>query len=174
VRVIRAIALLAIVFAAGGCIFAAQPDAGTMSQDVERLEQAFPVFEELRIRGFRDQDWCKFLDYPNGAFTNDSKASTCNLFDGPPKTFDDAATADFARIADALEKADVETYLVWWIEYDDAGRMQGAEFDLAAGDFNRWSYIYDRGNKEPKEDIEGESVYTRINDDWWFWWEDWN
>lgn len=166
--------LAAVFLVPSGCINATQPDANKMSQEVQRLEQAFPVFEELRLRGVRDQDWCKFLDYPNGAFTNDSEASTCNLFDGHPKPFDDAARADFARVADALRKTGVRTYLVWWIEYDDAGRMQSAEFDLAAGGSGRWSYIYDRGNTEPKEDIEGESVYTRINDDWWFWWEDWN
>jgi hypothetical protein len=174
VRGIRAIALGAIVFAASGCINSAQPDANQMSRDVQHLEQAFPVFEELRVRGFRDQDWCEFLDYPNGAFTIDAEASACNLFDGPPKAFDAAARADFARVADALHKTDVRTYLVWWIEYDEAGCVQGAEFDLAAGDVNRWSYIYDRGNRQPKDDIEGESVSTRINDDWWFWWEDWN
>ena len=117
-----------------------------VTRGIHRLEQAFPVFEELRLRGVRDQDWCKFLDYPNGAFTNDAEASTCNFFDGPPKPFDDAARADFARVADALQKTGVKTYLVWWIEYDDAGRIQSAEFDLSAGGSGRWSYIYDRGN----------------------------
>ncbi len=68
--------LAAVVVAAGGCTNAAQPDADQMSRDVQRLEHAFPVFEERRLRGFRDQDWCKFLDYPNGDFTNDAGAST--------------------------------------------------------------------------------------------------
>lgn len=145
-----------------------------MTREVHRLEQAFPLFEELRLRGFRNQDWCKFLDYPRGAFTNDKETSTCNLFDSPPKDFDDQAKADFARVEEALRQTGVRTDLVWWIEYDAGGRVTGAEFALDAGGFTRWSYVLDRGNTEPKENLEGESVYTRINDDWWFWWGDWN
>lgn len=170
-----AIALVVTVIA-GGCVSSSQPDADEMARDVAHLQEAFPVLEELRVRGFRDQDWCRFIEYPPGAFTSDHSAetSTCNLFDGTPQSFDDAANADFDRVNAALGRTGVSTYLVWWIEYDSAGRMKSAEFDLPAGlGGGRWSYIYDRGGSMPEDDL-GESVYTKINDDWWFWWEDWN
>jgi hypothetical protein len=163
-----------VVIVAGGCVPARQPEADRMARDVAHLQEAFPMLEELRVRGFRNQDWCRFIDYPPDAFTNDANASTCNLFDGPPKAFDDAANADFERVKTGLGKTGVGTDIVSWIEYDDAGRMKSAEFDLQASGFGgRWSYIYDRGGVMPEDDP-GESVYTKINNDWWFWWEDWN
>lgn len=164
----------AVVVIACGCATGSRPNADQMGRDVAHLEEAFLVLEQLRVRGFRDQDWCRFIDYPRGAFTSDANTSTCNLFDGTPQAFDDPADTDFHRVKAALDETGVSTYLVWWIEYDSAGRMKAAEFDLPSGDLGgRWSYIYDRGGVMPEDDP-GESVYTRIKDDWWFWWEDWN
>jgi hypothetical protein len=166
----RLVVLTAIVVVASGCVFVSEPGVQQMSDEVQRLERAFPVLEELRVAGFREQDWCQFLDYPRGAFSNESDAtSTCNLFDRQPMKFDEAAQADFERVAGALRDTGVDAYLVWWIEYDDRGRLRSAEFDTGGS-----SYIYDPRGTWPKENIEGESEFTRINDSWWYWWEDWN
>ena len=168
--------LIALGLLVGGCIHATQPSAERMSRDVQKLESTFPAFEELRVRGFRNQDWCRFIDYPRGAFTNLSAgddSDTCNLFAGQGSAFDQKAIADFERVRRALDDSGVRGDWVLGIRYDASGRLTSAQFAVEGGLYDRWAYVYDPGGALP-ENMEGEEMYTRVNDDWYFWWEDWN
>jgi hypothetical protein len=176
VRLKIAALFAALAFAVLGCIHASQPDADQMARDVKDLKASFSTLEALRLSGFRDQDWCRFIDYPRGAFTSlpvGDDSDTCNLFDGAALPFDDQASADFERVRAALAGTGVRGDSVLNIQHDDAGHMRTADFDLNGGSFDRWTYVFDRGGSMP-ENEEGEELYTRINEDWYFWWEDWN
>jgi hypothetical protein len=155
-----------------GCIGPIEPDADQKARDVSRLATAFPVLEELEIRGFRNQDWCRFLDDPRGQFTSNPESSTCNLFTGGPDPFDEKAQTDFDRVSAALRDTGVAVQMVWWLDYDDAGAISYAQFVIDHAANNSWTYVYDPDGEMP-EDIEGEEVYTRIDANWYFWWEEW-
>jgi hypothetical protein len=150
-----------------------QPDGPRMTRDVTNLTPVLLALEDLHAEAYRNQDWCRNISYSGGAFSNNSESSTCNLFDEPPADFTAAANTDFARIEDALNRSGVWVYAVRQIAYEN-GRMTHAEFDLVAApwEFDRWSYIYDPGGPLP-EGMENEEVYTRIDADWYFHWEDW-
>jgi hypothetical protein len=174
----RSIAALPILlaFLLAGCIHAGRPSAERMTDDVQKLAATFPVLEEVRVRGFRNQDWCRFIDYPRGAFTNlpsGDDSDTCNLFDGKALAFDDAAKADFDRVRQELDASGVHGDWVLNVTYNAGGQLNGAEFAVQGGAFDRWSYVYDPGGTMP-EDIPDEEEYAPINGDWYFWWEDWN
>jgi hypothetical protein len=146
-----------------------------MASDVSKLEASFTTLEAFRLIGFRNQDWCRFIDYPRGSFTNlpeGTDGATCNLFEGKALPFDDQAQQDFAAVGAALADAGWRGKWVTGIEYGGNGHVQRAEFDWDGGSFDRWSYWYEPGLVP--ENLEGEVEYTPISDGWWFRWEDWN
>lgn len=146
-----------------------------MARNAAALETVLPTLEQLKVNGFRNQDWCRFIDYPRGSFSNllDSD-NACNLFNCAPEAFDETASADFERVKKALDDSGISTEIAWAIEYDDAGHVTTAEFDVTAGAFDRFSYLYDRDNTVSKEVTPDTIVTVRINEHWWFMSEDWN
>lgn len=101
------------------CLNSALPNAGDTASTASRLEATFATLEVLRINGWRDQDWCRFIDYGRGSFSNllpgDDDATTCNLFDAPAQTFDTEASSDFARIREAFARAGVSVQMAWTV-----------------------------------------------------------
>jgi hypothetical protein len=65
-------------------------------------------------------------------------------------------------------------FIAWNIEYDDAGHIKTAEFDVTAGSFDRFSYLYDRDDTVSREETPDTIVTEQINEHWWFMSEDWN
>lgn len=171
----RVVVSLVLAFFVAGCIHASVPSSDEMARNADRLQNVFTTLEERQVRGFRNQDWCQFIDYPRGSFSNllDSE-NACNLFDGPPTAFDGTASADFDRVKNVLNDSGVGTFIAWNIRYDDAGLITTAEFDVTAGSFDRFSYLYDRDNTVSKEETPDTIVTEQINDHWWFMSEDWN
>jgi hypothetical protein len=152
-----------------------QPDMARMTRDVAHLAPVLSVLEDEGVKAFRDQDWCRNISYSAGSFSSNFESTTCNyLFDDQPAAFTGAANSDFARVEDAFNESGVWVYCVGQIEYDGNGRLTRAEFALvgAPWDFNRWSYWYDPGHPMP-EDMAHERIYTRIDSNWFFQWEDW-
>jgi hypothetical protein len=146
-----------------------------MADAADALARVLPSLAELKIEGFRDQDWCRFIDYPRGAFSNESDPeSTCNLFSGQPTPYDDQATKDWEQVRRALGDAEVSVWMVWNIHYDGDGRITLATFEITAGEFDRFSYLYDPGNEVDKEPSPDTIVTRQINSSWWFMSEDWN
>jgi hypothetical protein len=146
-----------------------------MARNADQLESVFATLEQLQVRGFRNQDWCQVIDYPRGSFSNLLDAeNACNLFTGPATAFDGTASADYERVKKALGDSGVGTFIAWNIEYDDAGHITTAEFDVTAGAFDRFSYLYDRDNTVSKEETPDTIVTEQIDGHWWFMSEDWN
>lgn len=159
----------------GACIHATVPDTDQMARTAAALQGALPALQDLHVEGVRTQDWCQFIDYPRGAFTNIvDRDSTCNLFTKPPGPFDDTATADYDRVKAALEATGVSIQIVWNVEYDASGQITTAEFDVTAGMYDRFSYRYDRNNTLSLEPNPDTIVIEQVNDQWWFLSEDWN
>lgn len=167
-------AWLVLASSVTGCLHAPVPTADRMQADVAQLETAFPTLSGLQVSGFRNQDWCRFIDYQRGTFTNVlEETSTCNLFDGVPAAFDDKATQDFATVRQALADTGVTVMMVF-VRMDRAGAVEAATFDLVAGDFDRFSYVYDRSGATLPEPNPDTIVAEQINDNWLFFSEDWN
>jgi hypothetical protein len=171
---VRLLIAAVLALTTAGCLHAKVPSADRMARDVAALQSVFPTLQALEVHGFRDQDSCRFIEYPRGAFTNILDAgSTCNLFHGKPQAFDATATADFDTVKQALDESGVRTMIVWNIEYDNAtGAIKRAEFDLEAGLYDRFSYLYEPNSSDaPNPDT---IVLTQVNPEWWFSSEDWN
>lgn len=165
---------LVLAFTAVGCVHASVPNADRRRDDAQRLEAVLPTLQSLRVEGFRSQDWCRFIDEPRGAFTNIlDVTSVCNVFTKPPQAFDDSASTDFETVKQALSDSGVSTMMVWNIEYDGAGQITAAQFDLNAGSFDRFSYLYGRDTPVSRDSFQA-IVFEKINDHWWFLSDDFN
>ena len=159
-----------------GCGMSKPPSPDAMVKDSTALRQVFPVIEALHVTGFRDQDWCRYLTYPRGSFSYTERADEMDncLFEGNGRPFDDDATRDFQAVSDALEKTHLTVQIADSIEFDTAGHVATATFDLeSAGFTGYWRYIYAPGAPLPEDSV-GELQNTRIDADWYFQWEDWN
>lgn len=165
--------LLAITLTA--CAHAALPNRDNMTDAVARLEQVFPTIEGLKVSGWRDQDWCRFIEYPHGSFSNllEGETSTCNLFDGPPQAFDTQASTDFARVEQAFKGANLSVWMAWGITYDDRDKVNFAEFDMNAGLTDRWMYLYSPNQPISKDDWPDAEAFQQVNEHWWFVDDDW-
>jgi hypothetical protein len=152
----------------------AEPDAAQKKKDVEVLPQTFSTLEALRVEVYRNQDWCKNIVYQRGKFSNHlEESSTCNLFQGTPLPFDAQAQNDFDRVAQAVAATGVHLSLIDDLAYSPAGTLVRANFHLVAS-FARFSYVYSPGYGTLPPDDPREREHTRINDDWYFVWVDWN
>ncbi len=177
---IAALVLGAVLLAATltGCINAALPSSDEMASVAGRLQGVFPTLEKLQVDTWRDQDWCRMIDYPGGSFSNlldgDDGSATCNLFEPPARPFTDQASADFDRIERAFREAGTNVWLAWWITYDEQGRVTAVEFDVAAGLADAWSYLYSRDGPVDAEAWTQAAAFRQVNDHWWFVADDWN
>ena len=98
-------------------------------------------------------------------------ADTCNLFLGIPRRFDELAQTDFATVAETIGTTGVELYYLSDLTYDSEHKLSYVEFHLAAGPY---TYIYSPGYTALPEDMPGEVEHSRINEDWYYMWMDWN
>jgi hypothetical protein len=147
------------------------PGASQHQRDVANLPKVFSALQTLKVKDYRNQDWCKNIAYKRGNFSNNLTATTCNLFDGKPVAMDDPAKQDFQTIADAMATTGVGIHYLS-ANYDAAGRLVGANFNLST--MCRCSYVYHPNYDRLPENMQGEMEHTAINSDWYFTWEDWN
>ena len=148
-----------------------------MEESVSALPAAFPTLEHLRVRVFRNQDWCRNILYARGGFTTYNESTTCNLFgafepDLPIPEFDATADTDFDAVAEALDETDVNVVMLF-AEFGDEGQLTHARFHVESPGWDRWQYVYSPGYGQ-LDDIPNEIEYTPIDADWYFRWEDWN
>ena len=100
---------------------------GCRGPDYSRKEaQAFSsVVHEvaaMRVTAYRNQDWCKNLQYERGTFSETDFPTTCNIFTAIPVPFDDQAKSDFEWVRSILSANGVApTYF----ELDYAGATNG-------------------------------------------------
>jgi hypothetical protein len=147
------------------------PGAGEHQRDVANLPQVFSALQALKVKNYRNQDWCKNIAYNRGGFSSNLTRTTCNLFDGKPIAMDERAKQDFQTIATAMAKTGVGIDRLS-ANYDSADRLVGATFNLST--ICRCSYVYHPSYQRLPENMQGEMEYTAINPDWYFVWEDWN
>ena len=74
----------------------------------------------------------------------------------------------------AVRDAGVPLQMVWAIQYSADGRLIQAKFDVRAGLYDRFSYLYDPESGMDKSPNPDTIVIKQINDAWWFLSEDWN
>lgn len=147
------------------------PNGAQHQHDVANLPKVFSTLQNLKVKAYRNQDWCKNIAYKRGNFSNNSKSLTCNLFAGMPIAMDDRAQQDFQTISSVMATTGVGIHFLS-AQYDRSDRLIRAEFNLSTA--CRCSYIYQpRFNRLP-ENMTGEIEYTAINSDWYFVWEDGN
>jgi hypothetical protein len=147
------------------------PGASEHQRDVANLPKVFSALQVLKVKDYRNQDWCKNIAYKRGGFSSNLTSTTCNLFDGKPIAMDERAKQDFQTIATAMATTGVGIDRLS-ANYDSADRLVGATFNLST--ICRCSYVYRPSYKRLPENMQGEMEYTAINPDWYFVWEDWN
>jgi hypothetical protein len=148
-----------------------------MTRETGQLQGVFGTLQDLRVAGFRHNDWCRFIDYPHGAFTNVlEQDSACNVFGKPPQSFDKSASADFVRVKHAVADAGVGVWMIWNFQFDALGQVTTATFELDAGAFDRFSYVYysDPQATVSKETDPEAKVVQQIDGHWWFVSDDFN
>ncbi|MBK7994688.1 MAG: hypothetical protein IPK14_15290 [Blastocatellia bacterium] len=141
-----------------------------INQKIKDLEQLFNLIEKYQVKDFRNQDWCKNINYIKGKYAKTSKESTCILFEGETKEFNKEAEEDFNLIARELEKTKADV-LFFSIKLEN-NKIATAEFNINCG-FCRPSYVYEPNYKLP-ENMGQEMIFSRIDNNWYLVEEDWN
>lgn len=154
------------------CFHLPEPNAVEMARAADELERVLPLLDELGVQEYRNQDWCRTLDYRGGAFSTNLESSTCNLFEETPVEFTEQGDRDFNAVRAALAGTGVRIRMVSRLPAIDEWKAR-TEFNAIGGDFDSWYYVYESGYV-PHETIEGEWVPTWIDADWFFVWMDWN
>jgi hypothetical protein len=139
------------------------PNAVQHQRDVANLPKVFSTLQNLQVKAYRNQDWCKNIAYKRGGFSSNLKASTCNLFDERPIAMDDRAQQDFQTIASSMATTGVNIHFLS-AQYDRSDRLIEARFSLSRC---YCSYVY-YPRYPPLHNIEGKMESTAINSDWFF------
>jgi hypothetical protein len=138
--------------------------------DIANLPKAFSVLEQLQVHDYRNQDWCKNIAYKYGKFSKTTHPSTCNLFEGTPKSFDSQADRDFKSVAQTIASTGVNLdYLS--IEYGKTRKLTKAEFNVTGCGC---SYVYSPSYEKLPTNLGREIQYTALSQDWYFVLSDWN
>lgn len=189
----RAGAALAIAAAAAvvlsGCLGprgrAGEPPLSEMEVVAASLPRAFDTLVTLRVHEFRQSDWCTYIAYERGLFSQNGDGSGCNLalmrlqqpegiLDLPVATypaFDAQTIHDFELVSLALEETGVPVREVS-TRYDGEGAIRRAMFTVEGG-VDTWQYIYLPDYGDLPDDIPNEMRYTPIDGDWYFRWIEW-
>jgi hypothetical protein len=147
-----------------------RPGAADHQRDVANLPKIFSVLKTLKVKAYRNQDWCQNISYKGGNFSSNLEASTCNLFEDKPVSMNDRAKQDFQAVSNAMATTGVSIHYLS-AKYDSSDRLIEAEFNLST--ICRCSYVYQPQYTLPNN-MGGEMEFTAINPDWYFVWEDWN
>ena len=163
-----ALVLAAVV----GCGQPSVPGEQQQATSTSTLASLLHDLAKTRVEGFRDQDWCRFIVYARGAFTNlpDSEGG-CNAFRGQPLAFDAGATADWAALQGEFQTKGVPVWLAQ-IDYDASGQITHAEFGITPGSTTDFSYVYDPAHTDGWKDRKILLLH-QIDADWWFLSEAW-
>jgi hypothetical protein len=174
----RVLALLVVLLLSSCALFRA-PKA---TVEVEAVAAAFPTIERLEAvvymhEGGSDSDdpECEYFEYGRGAFTSNPADEFCRVFDfddrhpgggmeGPvPVAFDDQARAHLAELLASFDGVGAPLdYMNLVLAPDGSvGADSGFSFDRCV------SYWYQPGWTTLPEDIEGDSVSSGMNADWY-------
>ena len=137
-----------------------------------RLSALFPRFEELHLIAYRKQDWCSVLETKSGSFATNERETCTYIATTAPKPFTPEARQELADLAGAVESAFSRVYIIDRVIYSPEGKLTRAEFDFSAP-FSRHSFVYEPGYTLPT-DMGGEMQFKRIDENWYYVWEDWN
>jgi hypothetical protein len=171
------IVLLLAALSLAGCIHQSVPSDDQLADTTAKLANILPTLSALRVRSFNDQDWCRVIDDARGNFTNLPDSDTCDfvdILDRKPVAFDDKATDDWRQVRQAFRDAGVSVEAIAGIQYDADGSITRAEFDMKAGMYDRFEYLFDPNHEMDHEDNPDTIVNQQIDDTWWFVSEDWN
>ncbi len=141
---------------------------------VNRLSKLLPILKDYRITEYRNQDWCKVLDYKNGFYWNSTHPTTCALIKdfkvAPLSPFNEIANYDFSKVKTDLFFSGLR---INWInvDYDEYGEISYAEFELDHFGLTYHRFIY--SPIEIPSDMSGETKNFYIEHGWYFAIEDW-
>lgn len=125
--------LIALILTGAGC--SSHAAMGASVDEVQKLETAFPLLKSKGVLAFRDQSWCRNLQYDRGAFskTDDPSSTTCNLFNAIfVAEFGGQATLDFEQIEAAFQAMGLSP-LYFNMDYDHDGMPSRATFRFDGG-----------------------------------------
>ncbi|XVV15602.1 hypothetical protein ACQP2X_15025 [Actinoplanes sp. CA-131856] len=167
--------LVFITMVALGVVFVShRGEPGEQVVAYDEAGKSLPVLEALaqeHVTFLRVQDWCRAYADGREQRANDLGAS-CTFGNGYA-LFDDASKKRFEGLRDKLDDL---PYDVNWltIEYGSDGGLRKADLSIdTVNPFKRDSLTYDPGYTLPEKMPKDVAAY-RIDDDWYYTWEDWN
>jgi hypothetical protein len=138
---------------------------------VAQLEKLLPRLGQAQLTAYRNQSWCRNIAYGDGNFSETNSPSTCNLFEGEARPFDEPGRTAFNDLRQSLLLTGVNiNFLNVYIE---EGKIRQAEFSLGCWLCSRTRYVYEPDYVLP-EDRGSEMWFDGINKDWYEVNEDWN
>jgi hypothetical protein len=179
IKTVRAIAILLLLFLVSGVLAWlswGKPWFMPASFAAGQLERLLPGLEQTQTEAYRNQGWCKNIAYSYGNFSESSHPTTCNLFEGTPRAFDEQAKRDFQTLRQVLRLTGVRVAFVN-IYYEGGTvtneRVRLAEFNLSCFLCSRTRYVYEPNYVLP-EDMGSEMWFDAVNKNWYIVNEDWN
>jgi hypothetical protein len=148
------------------------PFLSSAINNAQRLEQVIPRLEQLQVRQFRNQDWCKNFFYARGKFSSAPNNGNCNQSKDKSGLFTPQAEQKFHEAEHALSDSGLKVRMVL-AEFNEQDRIRYAEFHLDCF-FCRTRYVYAPQYKRLPEDIPNELEYEAIDENWYLVQEDWN
>lgn len=138
---------------------------------VGRLERVLERLEQEQITAYRNQSWCKNIAYSYGNFSETESPTTCNLFEGEAKPFDDQGRAAFSDLRQSLLLTGVNINFL--NVYFADGKIRLADFSLGCWLCNRTRYVYEPGYVL-QPDLGSEMWFDAMNKNWYRVNEGWN
>jgi hypothetical protein len=154
-------------WAAGQSIFLSHAGAAG------RLDQVRLELQTLRVREYRNLDWCRTLRVEDVAYMQSSHASTCLLSADRAEAFDARAQAQHAQVA-ALFQATGINVVGFSGVLDATGAYEMAEVTIDGCPFCRIAYEYRAPRQPQPRNVPNELEYERVSPCWYRRVEDWN
>jgi hypothetical protein len=164
--VVTAASVLVLLALGSRLVWAAPgPDRGRL--DVPRLEAVFPLIEQLGLRDYRAADDRPLIDYERGRFSATPAADTLDPLDGVFVALDATATLDHQRLRSALEATGTPVAAVSHVEFDPVGHIASATFEMSAGWYADWSYVFHTDGVQPGESDYG-ALQIPVDERWYY------
>lgn len=114
---------------------------------VQKLSPTLTILKNEHVTEYRDQDWCRVLNYKSGMYWRSENPSTCVLGPDykplPSSPFTQSVDKDFAALKNTYFWTGVQ--ICWTnVEYDQMGEISYAVFDMCGWMPVPWytRYIY--------------------------------
>ena len=130
-----------------------------------KIELLFPLFESYQLGAFRNEDWCKAIEYRRGRYATSSGKNCIGILTGNRREFDQAARRDLVVINSGIRKTHGPLRVVTAVRYSDKGKLTYGVFDCREGQ-DGLVYVFSLAPLGDEPSFEGTPL-NAIGANWW-------